>query len=187
MYLWLLVYRLKASFAYEFVPAVALYTYINKRNNIIARTNSWANTVFDVETNVHHFFLNVAVQFVDIKLKRACSIDLIPLLYITTVPLTELSKIVFYRKKKPRHDSDDFYSSLPKSSGTSDLYSKDTEDLSGIFYRPKTRETREAYELLLSFIQQCLGDQVIHPAKSITWGGVLVEILSLQKEISVYP
>lgn len=30
----------------------------------------------------------------------------------------------------------------------------------GIVYKPKTKETRETYEILLSFIQAALGDQV---------------------------
>lgn len=30
----------------------------------------------------------------------------------------------------------------------------------GIVYKPKTKETRETYEVLLSFIHAALGDQV---------------------------
>ena len=33
-------------------------------------------------------------------------------------------------------------------------------DVSGTLYRPKTKETKDTYEILLSFIQQHLGDQV---------------------------
>ena len=32
-------------------------------------------------------------------------------------------------------------------------------DFAGLFYRPKTRETMQSYELILSFIQAMLGDQ----------------------------
>jgi pre-mRNA-splicing helicase BRR2 len=34
------------------------------------------------------------------------------------------------------------------------------DEMSGILYRPKTQETRQTYEVLLSFIQEALGDQV---------------------------
>ena len=31
---------------------------------------------------------------------------------------------------------------------------------SGVVYRPKTQETRQTYEIMLTFIQEALGDQV---------------------------
>ena len=34
------------------------------------------------------------------------------------------------------------------------------DDMGEIVYRPKTQETRQTYEILLSFIQEALGDQV---------------------------
>ena len=34
------------------------------------------------------------------------------------------------------------------------------DELGGILYQPKTRETRQSYEVLLNFILHCLGDQV---------------------------
>ena len=34
------------------------------------------------------------------------------------------------------------------------------EELGGILYQPKTRETRQSYEVLLNFILHCIGDQV---------------------------
>lgn len=40
------------------------------------------------------------------------------------------------------------------------ILSEDFEDSSTIIYRPKTQETRQNYEIILSFIQECLGDQV---------------------------
>lgn len=42
----------------------------------------------------------------------------------------------------------------------STLLSDDTEDLAGIQYRPKTRESKATYEVLLTFIQAAIGDQV---------------------------
>ena len=46
-----------------------------------------------------------------------------------------------------------------KSKGSSNLLSDDA-DLAGVRYRPKTRETKLTYEVLLSFIQAAIGDQV---------------------------
>ena len=40
------------------------------------------------------------------------------------------------------------------------LLSEGIDDMVGILYRPKTTETRQTYEVLLSFIQAALGDQV---------------------------
>lgn len=40
------------------------------------------------------------------------------------------------------------------------LLSDKLEEMVGIVYRPKTQETRQTYEILLSFIQEALGDQV---------------------------
>lgn len=40
------------------------------------------------------------------------------------------------------------------------LLSEGVDEMVGIFYRPKTQETRQTYEVLLSFIQEALGDQV---------------------------
>lgn len=63
--------------------------------------------------------------------------------------------LVFYRKKA-RQETDEYFA---PSKGTS-LLSSEIEELSGIFYRPRTRETKASYEILLSFIQQSIGDQV---------------------------
>ena len=39
------------------------------------------------------------------------------------------------------------------------ILSDDFESLSSILYRPKTYETRQSYEIILSFILECIGDQ----------------------------
>ena len=44
------------------------------------------------------------------------------------------------------------------------LLSEGIDDMVGIMYRPKTQETRQTYEVLLSFIQAALGDQVSSPS-----------------------
>ncbi|KAK2558441.1 U5 small nuclear ribonucleoprotein 200 kDa helicase [Acropora cervicornis] len=46
-----------------------------------------------------------------------------------------------------------------KSKTSSSLLSEDSSDLAGVRYRPKTRETKSTYEVLLSFIQAAIGDQ----------------------------
>jgi len=48
---------------------------------------------------------------------------------------------------------------MAKTKGTT-LLSAGIDDVVGILYRPKTQETRQTYEVLLSFIQAALGDQV---------------------------
>ena len=48
---------------------------------------------------------------------------------------------------------------MGKMKGTT-LLSAGIDDMVGILYRPKTQETRQTYEVLLSFIQAALGDQV---------------------------
>lgn len=39
------------------------------------------------------------------------------------------------------------------------LLSDNMDQMVGIIYRPKTQETRQTYEVLLSFIQEAIGDQ----------------------------
>jgi pre-mRNA-splicing helicase BRR2 len=47
---------------------------------------------------------------------------------------------------------------LNKYKGQS-ILSEEFEELAGIIYRPKTQETRQSYEIVLSFIQDYIGDQ----------------------------
>ena len=63
-----------------------------------------------------------------------------------------------------------------KSKTSSSLLSEDSSDLAGVRYRPKTRETKSTYEVLLSFIQAAIGDQVLtdHSVK------VLIIIIIIQ-------
>ena len=42
------------------------------------------------------------------------------------------------------------------------ILSEEFDESSNINYRPKTIETRQTYEILLSFIQECIGDYVIY-------------------------
>ena len=53
-------------------------------------------------------------------------------------------------------DSDINYGKMKSST----LLSDKMDDMAGIYYRPKTTETRQTYEVLLSFIQAAIGDQV---------------------------
>jgi hypothetical protein len=61
--------------------------------------------------------------------------------------------IDFYRRRKVQEKEE-----FSKSKGST-LLSDDADDLTGIFYHPKTRETKSTYEVLLSFIQAAIGDQ----------------------------
>merc|ERR1712071_322177 len=57
------------------------------------------------------------------------------------------------KQKREPHRND-----VGKSSGI--LLQNDTmDDISGIMYRPKTQDTKQTYEVLLSFIQEALSDQ----------------------------
>jgi len=62
---------------------------------------------------------------------------------------------VFRRRRK----RDEAKYEMGKTKGTT-LLSAGIDDVVGILYRPKTQETRQTYEVLLSFIQAALGDQV---------------------------
>merc|ERR1711911_80519 len=56
------------------------------------------------------------------------------------------------RQKREPHKND-----VGKSGGP--LQSDIMDDVSGIIYRPKTQDTKQTYEVLLSFIQEALSDQ----------------------------
>lgn len=67
--------------------------------------------------------------------------------------------LIFRRKLKT--NADDQVSNkynINKYKGHSVL-SDEFEEMSGIIYRPKTQETRQTYEVILSFMQDCIGDQ----------------------------
>ena len=68
-----------------------------------------------------------------------------------------LSLTLYYYRKKARRDSEDQYYMGSKATT---LLSSEMEELGGLVYRPRTKETRATYELLLSFIQNSIGDQV---------------------------
>ena len=58
-------------------------------------------------------------------------------------------------RKKARKDSEEHFISTKGG-----LLASNVEGLGGDFYRPRTRETKASYEMILSFVQQMLGDQV---------------------------
>lgn len=60
----------------------------------------------------------------------------------------------FYRRQKRDEAQYDF----DRMKGAT-LLSEGIDEMVGIVYRPKTQETRQTYEVLLSFIQEALGDQ----------------------------
>ena len=64
--------------------------------------------------------------------------------------------MVGYFRKKARRESEETFSTT--KGGV--LVSSEMESLGGIYYRPRTRETKATYEMILSFVQQMIGDQV---------------------------
>lgn len=71
--------------------------------------------------------------------------------------------ILFRRQKRDEAQYD-----FARMKGTT-LLSDGVDDMVGIMYRPKTQETRQTYEVLLSFIQEALGDQV-----RLSWKNTLI-------------
>ncbi|XP_061184302.1 U5 small nuclear ribonucleoprotein 200 kDa helicase-like isoform X1 [Saccostrea echinata] len=61
-------------------------------------------------------------------------------------------------RKNKRTKRDEAQRDMMKMKGTT-LLSEGIDDFVGILYRPKTQETRQTYEVILSFIQAALGDQ----------------------------
>ena len=58
------------------------------------------------------------------------------------------------------------------------ILSEDFEDSSSILYRPKTQETRQNYEIILSFIQESIGDQ----PRDILCGAVYEVLITLKND-----
>ena len=63
---------------------------------------------------------------------------------------------IYRRPKISEKDTDANYGKMKSTT----LLSDKMEDMDGLYYRPKTTETRKTYEVLLSFIQAAIGDQV---------------------------
>ncbi|KAK3589739.1 hypothetical protein CHS0354_021060 [Potamilus streckersoni] len=61
-------------------------------------------------------------------------------------------------RKNKRQKRDEAQRDMLKMKGAS-LLSEGVTDMVGILYRPKTPETRQTYEILLSFMQAAIGDQ----------------------------
>ena len=61
-------------------------------------------------------------------------------------------------KRAKRAKRDEAQQNFKVGRGTT-LLSDSLTEVSGVYYRPKTQETRQTYEVLLSFIQEALGDQ----------------------------
>ena len=76
-----------------------------------------------------------------------------------------------YRRRK----RDEAQHDMMKMKGMT-LLSEGIDEMVGIMYRPKTQDTRQTYEVLLSFIQAALGDQ----PRDILCGGA-DEVLAVLK------
>ncbi|XP_044737520.1 putative U5 small nuclear ribonucleoprotein 200 kDa helicase [Chrysoperla carnea] len=61
-------------------------------------------------------------------------------------------------RKAKRQKRDEAQYDFTRMKGAT-LLSEGVDEIVGIVYRPKTQETRQTYEVLLSFIQEALGDQ----------------------------
>ena len=72
-------------------------------------------------------------------------------IYLQLIIFTQL---VNFRRQKRDEAQYDFNSMKGAT-----LLSEGIDEMVGIVYRPKTQETRQTYEVLLSFIQEALGDQ----------------------------
>lgn len=64
---------------------------------------------------------------------------------------------LFFQNRRRKRDEDRH--DINKMKGFT-LLSEGIDEMVGIVYKPKTKETRETYEVLLSFIHAALGDQV---------------------------
>lgn len=74
-------------------------------------------------------------------------------MYIT---LIIVSLISHYIRRQQRDESQ--YAAANMKGLT--LLSEGIDDMVGIYYRPKTQDTRKAYECILSLIQKAVGDVV---------------------------
>lgn len=68
-------------------------------------------------------------------------------------------KCIIISSNSRRTKRDEAQRDMMKMKGAT-LLSEGIDDFVGIVYRPKTQETRQTYEVILSFIQAALGDQV---------------------------
>lgn len=79
---------------------------------------------------------------------------------------------LFYFRRQKR---DEAQYDMARMKGAT-LLSEGVDEMVGIIYKPKTQETRQTYEVLLSFLQEALGDQ---PRDIIC--GAADEVLSVLK------
>jgi pre-mRNA-splicing helicase BRR2 len=99
----------------------------------------------------------------------------------TTSAPKELKEKIKKRKQSEREDDDDLQHVVKKSKKEHiDVLNSDL--LEGITYRPKTKETKAAYEVLLNFIVQALSDQPENVIMSAA-----DEVLAVLKDESIAP
>ena len=80
-------------------------------------------------------------------------------------------------KKQKKTDDHASKSDLSRFKGQT-LLDDSADDTSNILYRPKTQETKQTYEVLLSFLQEAIGDQ----ARSILCGAADEVLLTLKND-----
>ena len=70
--------------------------------------------------------------------------------------LQKFDKIQFHYTRRLKRDE---ASNITMQMNSTSLLSDEMSNLTGIMYKPKTQDTKQIYETLLSFIQAALGDQ----------------------------
>lgn len=91
------------------------------------------------------------------------------------VSLVKLLQTLYAYYRRRRRDEAKY--DMVKMKGST-LLSEGIDEMVGIVYRPKTQETRQTYETLLSFIQAALGDQV-RPSTLLFYSADYVKYLFL--------
>ena len=95
------------------------------------------------------------------------------------IPVLIFFRFAFSRRQK----RDDARYDMNKFKGQT-LLSEGIEDMVGIYYRPKTQETKGTYEALLSFIQAALGDQVSEKHIYTQSSGTSLEVSHYYQQVS---
>eukprot|EP01127_Copromyxa_protea_P004841 TRINITY_DN1465_c0_g2_i1.p1 TRINITY_DN1465_c0_g2~~TRINITY_DN1465_c0_g2_i1.p1 ORF type:complete len:2175 (-),score=565.90 TRINITY_DN1465_c0_g2_i1:144-6668(-) len=105
----------------------------------------------------------------------------------TKAPVEKVEKKKVNEEKKAKKRGaaqvdDAFFASLRRPTKRTRTTVLDTDELDGVKYHPKTRETRQSYESLLNFVRQKLGDQQQSVIMSCA-----DEVLSILKDEEINP
>lgn len=109
--------------------------------------------MFDLNSAGNPYLINCLVFYCHLCYKAKCFHSAVH--QITVIIPNFLVFCCPNRRRKRDEDRHD----INKMKGFT-LLSEGIDEMVGIVYKPKTKETRETYEVLLSFIHAALGDQV---------------------------